>query len=147
MLVVNPFREARLNQGLSQEKLSTLTGISRLSILRLEQGLFATPLGKVSLALGLDHRVAARQYYEFQRSHRHSKAPLPPVGSLSFTEWRIAHWPSQVAFCTSLCVSQASLHRYESRPNSIMPGQLREALEDAGLSTADIANLRRRNAA
>jgi DNA-binding XRE family transcriptional regulator len=146
-MIENPYRAARLDRGLSQAKLAELAQISRLSVLRLEQGLFAEPLGKVSLALGLSHSQVSRQYRQFQHYTRvHAKHPeIRPTDN--FISWRQRNWPSQAAFCVAYCVSQASLHRYESLLTSIMPGQLREALLDAGYTSKDVNRLARRNAA
>jgi len=139
---LNPYRQARLSQKLSQADVAKRTGISRLSVLRLEQGLFAEPLGKVSLALGLDHSEIRDEYFAWQHTVRENLAPLPPVGNFDFLTWRIRNWPSQANFCTSLCVSQSTLHRFESAyPYAKLPGQIAEALLDAGLTEDDLDGL------
>ena len=139
---MNPYREARLSRRMSQADLAKLASVSRLSVLRLEQGMFAEPLGKVSLALGMDHHDARLSYVQFQREHRRLQSPLPPVGNFDFLTWRIRNWPSQANFCVALCISQSTLHRFElAYPYSRLPGQIHEALLDAGLSEAEIVRL------
>lgn len=140
----NPYRVARLSHNLSQAKLADLSGVSRLSVLRLEQGLFSEPLGKVSIALGLNHKDASRDYWRFQSYRRRTAKSSPPSPVESFIDWRQRCFPSQASFCIALCVSQASIHRYETMPSAMMPGQLREALLEAGLTSKQINQLAKR---
>lgn len=140
----NPYRVARLSHNLSQAKLADLSGVSRLSVLRLEQGLFSEPLGKVSIALGLNHKDASRDYWRFQSYRRRIARFSPPSPVESFIDWRQRNWESQASFCIALCVSQASIHRYETMPSAMMPGQLREALLEAGLTSKQINQLAKR---
>lgn len=83
---LNPFKVLRLASGDTQLSVATSCGITKLSLLRLEQGVPVTPIE--SVVTYFQHQMSYKEltdsYYEYQKAmrHRHSRifGPIPPVG-------------------------------------------------------------------
>lgn len=146
---VNPFKQLREKQGLSQYDLACRVKISKHAILRLEQGAYQNPLPSVmeyftSQFPNLTINGLATQYEEFQIAQRQSNAGLfgpdliislssCPVGKHPLTYLITSFGLNTTSTAKALAIAQNVIYYFEHRPVSqhTVPQQLIEALWDA----------------
>lgn len=146
--VSNPFKLIRLENGLSQYELARRIGVVKHSILRLEQGMFESPLPSVVnyFVTNFPHTSRAKlldDYATFQIATRESNARL--LGNMPAllkkrpaTEHPLSYLrgladlnPTELA--KRLCISQSVVVYFEKRVihQHSVPEQLITALQDA----------------
>ena len=165
----NPLVKMRRNLGLTQVQLAERTGLSRQIIIRTEQAQFPVP-SQVLLdyfyeqSQYMDEEAVILNYVEFQKVIRAQNGvdsinpvllPTFPTRAYlalfdatpihPFKFWRTNSNPPvtvvHVAKC--LCVHQGMLYKYEDEPHLVntTPGQLVEALTDAGYPDSTLRDL------
>jgi len=150
----NIFKVLRKERGLTQEQLAKKCRVTRLAIIRNEQGLFTSPLPAVAHFFNGGRQVEeAYRHYQFSKRReadvtnavkravtldRISKLPAQP-----FLLWRneILGPISQMKFCQMLCLHPATVANYERNNQRFMPMQIKLALLDAGLTGSRLENL------
>jgi hypothetical protein len=140
---INPYRQAREDLGISQVRLSKLSGVTRTVILRTEQGMYSHPPVAIRSALhGEGAQIPSEQDYlvwqyeqrQLQSAWVNQSWDVPEFTSQHpLVVWRKAVCPvdSQMGFCRLLCVHPNSLRVYESGTQTTMPTMLRTALIQA----------------
>ena len=159
----NPIKELRLSVGLSQSRLVELSGLSKLVVVRTEQGLYASPsqsLVRPLVLLNPDYTSAQvlREYLKFQEYTRASQVywvnrvtPALLVGSLSKTLSPVASLrslaplvsQSRMGFCKSLCLHPNSIRLLENGSQGTLPSALVVGLKLAKFPPESLDILRR----
>lgn len=134
---MNPLKEARLQQNMTQADLAQRANISVNAVIKYEQGLYEKPSTKIIEALGEDPYALAINYENWRKDHlrnnawRFSNASLALLSGAKhpLTTFRIAiDCPSQAELAKWLCMHQATISKYESGTCRELPNQLRAAL-------------------
>ena len=148
----NPVAEFRADQGLTQADLGGLSGVTRLTVLRAEQGVFPniTPsllygmLNRAVIVTSVGQVLASVEefqdaYHAFQFDQRrlhygHLTETLPPYisGTSPLTQWRISSGLSQIGLCVAFCVHPVGVAQIEKRLQKQLPAQLVTSLLDSG---------------
>ncbi len=146
--MTNPYKSRREELGYTQTSLAAVAGLSRHYITRVEQGLYYTPSPKLATALQSNYLELLDAYHSWQRlSRSRNHAPVaegiskfltsvqfPRPGRHPHVALRTCISPSQIGFCVLLKVQNSRVNAYESGTTTALPGFLREAYLDCGIS-------------
>lgn len=144
--VENPYRVRRHALRKTQQEIADACGISRLSVLRNEQGLFERPLPAITSCRVFDFSGLEKKYAKWVRDTRRANVVTdlilePSDVAVSPIELRLRSWfgtRSRQKFSTQLLVHPVSLVGYCDGRQAKMPKQLEEALRDIGYGKAAI---------
>lgn len=151
---VNPFKAARNDLDLTMAELAKRTGVTKQSIVRLEQGTFAAPLDKVAQFFtdqGYSYLSLRDAYIDYQtqqraRHHRMFGNFVVKLSQCSTSEHPFRHirepfTPTYVA--KALCISQASIEHFENRVarQTIVPQALQDVLNEIGYARSEVGVL------
>ena len=163
-MATNPIVEFRLANSLSQEALARMAGITRLAVMRTEQGIFSrippalisALLSKVMVtqegdALTSDEEINLA-YHKFQREVRRANygaltetLPEEIRGVSPLIHWRLkSGLASQMGLCRKFCIHPASVAQFESGLQKKLPDQVLEALLEAGYDEDTLQKLQAR---
>lgn len=145
--VENPIRIIRKSLGLTQLRLASLANVSRMVVLRTEQGMYASIpeklLTQLSKAAGFPVPRSDIQptYERWQREQRmlqewvNNDFSTDLSGPRAFIKWRstVAPISSAMGFCRLLCIHPNSLRSLESGSSRTFPSQISSALTIAGI--------------
>lgn len=146
---MNPIKDLRTRYGLTQSQLAQQTNLTILTILRHEQGLPHTPSDKLASYFSVDLPLFTSNYRQWQTYKRiqsgnhlahdigYIKTLPSPVGSFKYFREHVLGIDSQVSFCVLFCVHQSILNNYERGISKKMPYQLRLALDESGIMSAE----------
>lgn len=167
---MNPLKALRESIGLSQENFASATGVSRMFIVRAEQGVYseppfvlaeyllrAAPVGSLDLPTH-DYIAFCHIYFAWQKAQRLSNygrllEPYdfpdptnyePPFGLAPhpFIIWREdSGMDSQISVAKFFCVHPAVVSKFEKANILAVPHDLRAALLEAGYSTETLDSL------
>lgn len=160
MKPTNPFKRLRTEANLTQQGLAQVAMVSKQLIIRTEQGCFAGPppvlIEFFTHHYGITSVELEEEYEDFQRAVRDANPRLlgiyPSSPSLKgksggiesrahpFNKWRSMAGLNVTQVSKGLCVSQATLHRFESKPmlQQSVPGTLLSALLDNGYTNEEL---------
>jgi len=129
--MLNPYKQARLDNNYTQKELATELGITPQSVLMAEQGLFNHP--PVSITEAFPGRVEA--YYEWRTNQRyqHSKDWNLNYKAQRWLDFRQSISPSFKGFCVQLCFQPSLLREFENHHYS--RDLLLTALSEANINT------------
>lgn len=153
---MNPLKQLRLSERLTLEDLSLLAGVSRLLIIRNEQGCYRSPSPKllncliVTDSFDFHYNSSADLidlYESFQtetRKFNFGKLTIPHVFTINsdfnfnpVTQWRESSGLSKSQISTLFCIHPAVVSRIENQPHLVphsLPKEFTDALLDAGYS-------------
>lgn len=147
----NPMKDARLALGLTQAQLADRAGITRLAVIRAEQGVFTRlPQSIIHILADFDNEISIN-YREFQRQHREfsygrlsptfdfqtldyssSQVELSPVGN-PLAKWaETSNFSSRMSLCIAFCLHPAVVTKFE---NTIDYQNIPELITDAFLES------------
>jgi len=144
----NPVRIVRRQLNLTQVSLATRARVSRMVVLRTEQGMYASIPDKLLTQLStvagfaVPRRDIQPLYEIWQRDQRLLQewvnGDFTPTGTgrRAFINWRKAVSPlgdSAMGFCRLLCVHPNSLRALETGSSRSFPSQISQALIIAGI--------------
>lgn len=144
----NPVRIVRRQLNLTQVNLATRAKVSRMVVLRTEQGMYASIPDKLLTQLStvagfpVPRRDIQPIYEIWQREQRmlqewvNEPFQVNGSGRRAFINWRRAVSPvgdSAMGFCRLLCVHPNSLRALESGSSKSFPSQISQALIMAGI--------------
>lgn len=153
----NPFKDLRLRVGISQYELARRIKITKHAILRLEQGMYESPLPTVvtywlDTIPGLSRSQLLNQYEQFQIATREKNGRF--LGDFDFTNLHTSQHPltwlrercrpalnvTQVA--KALCISQPIVYYFERKAinQKTIPEQVVNALLDCGYSSDELTS-------
>lgn len=160
----NPLKAVRLTAGLSQQSVADLTHLSRLMIVRVEQGFYPEPpsalIEFLSNCSGVRPHILREDYHEWQVDRRQLSygllmeppptPPLSPVGLVlkhPFKHWRELSptSPNLTHVCKLFCLHQGLMYKFENSPHLVdsLPQPLVSALLESGYDPQTIKNLDR----
>lgn len=158
----NPFKRIRENQKLSQAQLADKIGCTKHAILRLEQGMFTTPLPVVLEFFADNYHVPKlallQQYEEFQIHTRATNGKLLGEFVIDLLHWNYdhgnpldyllkVHGYNPTSFAKALCINQKVVSMFlQGTPvgKITVPEQITSSLRDAGYSEDDTEMLCRK---
>lgn len=151
----NPLKRERLLRSLTLEALALKTGVSRMTIIRTEQGLYNVPSDRLLTFLSPDsavRRTGLQAEYQVWRKGRReaSYGVLPDAGGFNaieahpFVAWRESAALNQNQVAKAFCIHRATLYKFESQPHLLndVPEDILEALIQSGYSTVTLQALR-----
>lgn len=135
---INPFKEAReciidsdTGRSISHAVLAKRIGVTKLSLIRLEQGTFNDPLPTVLNYFcnnGFNYLALTDGYINFQYQMRAANAYYfgldlecdPSVELHPFAQLRMKalNQPNHMKVAKDLCLPQSSIHLFETKPRS-----------------------------
>ena len=145
----NPIRIIRRQLNLTQVNLAARAKVSRMVVLRTEQGMYASIPDKLLTQLStvagfaVPRRDIQPVYEIWQRDQRmlqsewvNNPFTVEGTGRRAFINWRRAVSPvgdSAMGFCRLLCIHPNSLRALESGSSRSFPSQISQALIIAGI--------------
>lgn len=145
--MINPLAKARKSLGLTQEELAHRAGVSKVLIMRLEQGLLTKPTVSVLNALFRDPIEQAKALDDFDvwkvvvRKQNVGKLRAALVNwNGDWLVLRSGVADSKAGFCKLFCIHPQVLDNFESgiRDRRKLTGYLRSVFTDAGLTDEEI---------
>lgn len=149
---MNPIRRARLENSLTQSELAYQCDMSRLAVIRYEQGLYQNISEKITEVLGVTQDSYSTWRIMQQESARPYMKPIPfvrtnPDGEHPIVQFRkiitqrAVGKSSQMSFCILLALHPGTVAQYEKCRLRKLPNAIRVALHNAGVSEAQIDEL------
>lgn len=142
----SPLKRVRRSLNITQVALADKAHVSRMVVIRAEQGLYSTipdrllvELSKVA-GYAIPRRDIQPLYEAWQRDQRMLQEWVndPFVGRerTKFRDWRISVTPikSAMGFCRLLCIHPNALRGLENGTSQSFPSQISAALQHAGIS-------------
>jgi DNA-binding XRE family transcriptional regulator len=156
--MINPYKAAREDLGLSQASVAEASNVSRHYVLRVEQGLFHVPSPRLSTTLNISHMELTDTYHEWQHITRALAAPsvaegvekyfqsvlVPLQNKHPHIKLRQCITDSQVAFCILLKIQPSRLSAYEKSKGITLPLFLKEAYFDCGVTPEQLNRIESR---
>lgn len=153
---MSPIKRIRMWAGLTLAEASNEADVHLQAFFLQEKGVYPEILPKILLwaaaKFELDADVLAIEYTEFQNVKRRASGEQwglsvlelgPPEGN-PIIDFRRALGISRMGLAKYFCIHPGLLYRVEQGISRTLPDQLAGALRDAGLSDANIAELRYR---
>lgn len=145
---LNPYKRERLALKVTQEQVAEACDITRLAVIRNEQGLFEQPLPAITTCRVFDFSGLEDEYTKWVISQRAllqlELLEVSISGSISPFEQLCREWfssRSRQSFARGLLVHPVSLVGYCDGTQAKLPNQIGQALKQAGLKYLDIEYL------
>jgi len=159
-LDTNPIRIIRTQNHKSLFEFAELCGVHLQTVYLNECGVFPTILPKIKdlliIKYDADDNKLTQDYKKFVLDKRRvfsltysdkiDSLPDPDLTKCPFGEYRvnISSEFTRMKFAKTICVEPAGLYRLEQKPLSTIPGRVREALLQVGLSSDNLEELEER---
>ena len=142
----SPVKRIRRSLNITQVALADKARVSRMVVIRTEQGMYSTIPDKLLVELSkiagyaIPRRDIQPIYEAWQRDQRMLQdwvnEPFVAKPNAKFRDWRVAVTPisSAMGFCRLLCIHPNALRGLENGVSQSFPTQIAAALQHAGIS-------------
>lgn len=130
-LMLNPYKQARIDSNYTQKELATELGVTPQTILMAEQALFNHP--PTSIDQAFPGRIAAYYEWRTQTRYLHSTTWSLNYKAQRWLDFRQSISPSFKGFCVQLCFQPSLLREFENHHYS--RDLLLTALSEANIDT------------